>query len=133
MTLALELLKAGLLLAGCFFVLVSAVGLVRMDSFPARMQAAGKAAAMGLGLLLAAVAVDAADWTVAVKGLLAMTLLFLTLPIASHALMLVGGAFRRRDRDQLALHELVLPDHAARVTPGGASLGAEARRERREA
>ncbi len=87
MTLALELLKAGLLLAGCFFVLVSAVGLVRMDSFPARMQAAGKAAAMGLGLLLAAVAVDAADWTVAVKGLLAMTLLFLTLPIASHALM----------------------------------------------
>jgi len=87
MTLAIELLKAALLLAGCFFVLVSAVGLVRMHGFPARMQAAGKAAALGLGLLLAAVAVDAADWYVALKGLLAMTLLFLTLPIASHALM----------------------------------------------
>ncbi len=87
MTLALELLKVALLLAGCFFVLVSAVGLVRMNGFAARMQAAGKAAAMGLGLLLAAVAVDAAEWTVALKGLLAMTLLFLTLPIASHALM----------------------------------------------
>jgi multicomponent Na+:H+ antiporter subunit G len=87
MSLAIELLKALLLVAGCFFVLVSAVGLVRMDGFPARMQAAGKAAAMGLGLLLTAVAVDAADWVVAFKGLLAMGLLFLTLPIASHALM----------------------------------------------
>lgn len=87
MTLVIEWLKTVLLLAGCFFVLVSAVGLVRMDGFPARMQAAGKAAALGLGLLLAAIAVDAADWGVALKALLAMTLLFLTLPIASHALM----------------------------------------------
>lgn len=87
MTLALEILKDLLLLTGAFFVLVSTIGLVRMGSFPARMQAAGKAAAMGLGLLLAAVAVDAGTWVVAAKGLAAMALLFLTLPIASHALM----------------------------------------------
>lgn len=87
MILALEILKDLLLLAGAFFILVSAVGLVRMSGFPARMQAAGKAAAMGLGLLLAAVALDAGTWVVAVKGLAAMVLLFLTLPIASHALM----------------------------------------------
>ena len=87
MILALEILKDLLLLAGAFFILVSAVGLVRMSGFPARMQAAGKAAAMGLGLLLGAVALDAGTWVVAVKGLAAMVLLFLTLPIASHALM----------------------------------------------
>ena len=87
MTLALEILKDLLLLAGAFFVLVSAIGLARMGGFPARMQAGGKAAAMGLGLLLAAVALDAGTWVVALKGLAAMVLLFLTLPIASHALM----------------------------------------------
>ncbi len=87
MSLAIEILKGVFLLTGCFFVLVSAVGLVRFKAFPERMQAGGKAAAMGLGLLLAGEVVDAATWEVALKGLAAMLLLFLTLPIASHALM----------------------------------------------
>lgn len=87
MSLVIEVLKGGLLLLGCFFVLVSAIGLVRFAEFPVRMQAGGKAAAMGLGLLLAGEVVDAATWEVALKGLAAMLLLFLTLPIASHALM----------------------------------------------
>lgn len=87
MSLALEILKDLLLMAGAFFVLVSAIGIARMSGFAARMQCGGKAAAMGLGLLLAAVALDAGSWIVAAKGLVAMALLFLTLPIASHALM----------------------------------------------
>jgi len=87
MSLVIEIVKGFLLLAGCFFVLVSAIGLVRFHAFPVRMQAGGKAAAMGLGLLLAGEVVDAASWEVALKGIAAMFLLFLTLPIASHALM----------------------------------------------
>jgi multicomponent Na+:H+ antiporter subunit G len=87
MSLVTEVLKGMLLLAGCFFVLVSAIGMVRFNAFPVRMQAGGKAAAMGLGLLLAGEVVDAASWEVALKGVAAMVLLFLTLPIASHALM----------------------------------------------
>ena len=50
-----------------------------------------------------------------------------------HALVLVGGRLGRGDRDELAFRELVLADHAARVAPGGAGFGAEARRERGEA
>src|SRR5215472_3175604 len=50
-----------------------------------------------------------------------------------HALVLLAGAVGMRDRDQLDLVELVLADHAARVLAGGARLGAEARRPRREA
>jgi len=87
MDLAIEWTKSLLLVVGCFFVLVSAIGLVRMKSFPERMQAGGKAAAMGLGLLLAGEVLDAGSWAVALKGLAAMALLFFTLPIASHALM----------------------------------------------
>jgi len=87
MTQTIEILKAVLLLSGCFFILVSAIGIVRLGAFPERMQAGGKAAAMGLGLLLAGEVLDAASWEVAIKGLIAMILLFLTLPIASHALM----------------------------------------------
>ena len=41
--------------------------------------------------------------------------------------------FRRGDRDQLDLVELVLAEHAARVAAGRARLGAEARRQRGEA
>jgi multicomponent Na+:H+ antiporter subunit G len=87
MTQTIEILKGLLLLSGCFFILVSAIGVVRLKAFPERMQAGGKAAAMGLGLLLAGEVVNAATWEVACKGLAAMILLFLTLPIASHALM----------------------------------------------
>src|SRR5215467_237929 len=43
-----------------------------------------------------------------------------------HALVLVARLFRRGDRDQLDLGELVLADHAAGVFAGGAGLGAEA-------
>ena len=39
-----------------------------------------------------------------------------------HALVLVGGGLGRGDRDELAFHELVLAQHAARVAPGGAGL-----------
>jgi multicomponent Na+:H+ antiporter subunit G len=87
MSLTIELLKGVLLFLGCLFVLISAIGVVRFRTFPERMQAGGKAAAMGLGLLLAGEVVDAASWVVALKGVTAMVLLFLTLPIASHALM----------------------------------------------
>ncbi len=45
-----------------------------------------------------------------------------------HALMLGLRLFRRRDRNQLDLGELMLADHAARVLAGRARLGAEARR-----
>ncbi len=45
--------------------------------------------------------------------------------------MLFERFFRRRDRDELDLGELMLADHAARVAPGRAGLGAEAGRRRR--
>ena len=47
--------------------------------------------------------------------------------------MLGAGLVRRGDAHQLDLGELVLANHAARILAGRARLGAEARRERREA
>ena len=47
-----------------------------------------------------------------------------------HALVLVDCAFLIGDRDHLDLVELVLAQHAARVAPGRAGLGAEAWRQR---
>src|SRR5215217_1849847 len=49
---------------------------------------------------------------------------------AEHALVLVRRLLRRCDRDELALGELVLPQHAPRVLAGSARLGAKARGER---
>lgn len=87
MSVTIEIVKGFFLISGCFFILISAIGIVRLKSFPERMQAVGKAAAMGLGLMLAGEVVDSANWQVALKGLAALILLFLTLPIASHALI----------------------------------------------
>jgi multicomponent Na+:H+ antiporter subunit G len=87
MELTREIVQSIFLVTGCAFVLVSAIGLARMRTFPERMHAGGKAGALGLGLLLAGEVVDAGSWQVALKGVLALVLLFLTFPIASHALM----------------------------------------------
>ncbi len=50
-----------------------------------------------------------------------------------HALVFILAGFRRGDRDQFDLGELVLPDHAAGVAPGGAGFGAEALGQRGQA
>ena len=51
---------------------------------------------------------------------------------ADHPLVLGVGLLRRGDADQLDLGELVLPDHALGVLPGGTGLRAEAGREGRQ-
>ena len=47
-----------------------------------------------------------------------------------HPLVLVLAGFGRRDRDQLDLGELVLPDHAAGIAASRAGFRAKARRQR---
>jgi hypothetical protein len=49
-----------------------------------------------------------------------------------HALVLVLAGLGRRDRHQFDFCELMLPDHAAGVTPRGSCFRAEARRQRRQ-
>lgn len=86
MTVLVSWFVAGLVVFGSFFMLIAALGVVRLPDLLTRMHAATKAGTLGAGVLLAAVAVlygDAALTTRVVAGIL---FLMLTAPIAAHAI-----------------------------------------------
>ncbi|MFT5431955.1 MAG: multicomponent Na+:H+ antiporter subunit G [Myxococcota bacterium] len=84
-----------IIVVGAFFVLVAAIGLVRFPDLPTRIHAAAKAGAFGTGLILLGVAVSAGDWGIAIRCLAAAIFLFLTAPVAAHAV--ARAAFRGGD------------------------------------
>lgn len=81
-----------LIVLGCLFCLVAAVGLVRLPDTLIRMHAATKAGTLGVGLILAAAAVFFGDTGTVVRALLALVFLFMTAPVAAH---LIGRAAYR--------------------------------------
>ncbi|PEN14838.1 Na+/H+ antiporter subunit G [Longibacter salinarum] len=74
------------LIVGSAFVLVAAIGLVRLPDLLMRMHAATKAGTLGAGLLLTAVAVAVPGEGVAVKAIATIVFLVMTAPIASHVI-----------------------------------------------
>jgi multicomponent Na+:H+ antiporter subunit G len=81
-----EWIAALLMLAGAFFVLVSALGALRMPDLFLRMHAATKAGTLGAGLILAAALVVFATTAVTTKAVLAFVFLLLTAPVGAHVL-----------------------------------------------
>lgn len=75
-----------LLLTGSLFVLVAAVGVLRLPDLLMRMHAATKAGTLGAGLLLIAVAVSIPESSVVARALATFVFLLLTAPIAAHVI-----------------------------------------------
>ncbi len=74
------------LLAGSFFTLAGAIGLVRMPEVFTRMHAASVIDTLGAGLLIAGMVLQAGLTLVAAKLLLILGLIFFTGPVITHAL-----------------------------------------------
>ncbi len=74
------------LLAGSFFVLVGAIGLVRMPDVFTRMHAASVMETAGAGLICVGLMVQAGPTLVSAKLVFIMALLFFTGPVITHAL-----------------------------------------------
>ena len=72
------------LLVGSLFVLVAALGLLRLPDLLMRMHAATKAGTLGAGLVLVGVAVSAPETSVMARALATFVFLLLTAPIAAH-------------------------------------------------
>lgn len=81
-----DLIAGALMLTGAFFVLVSALGAVRMPDLFMRMHAATKAGTLGAGLVLASAVVVFATTAVTTKAVLVLLFLLLTTPVAAHVL-----------------------------------------------
>jgi multicomponent K+:H+ antiporter subunit G len=81
----IEWLAAGLLLIGAFFLLVGAVGLVRLPDFFMRLHAPTKASTMGVGgALLASMLVSAAEGRDGFAELLIALFVFVTAPVSAN-------------------------------------------------
>lgn len=81
------LYATGLLcLAGGFFILVAALGVVRLKDLYIRMHAASKAGTVGVGALLIALALYSGDGGVVLRALAGVVFFLLTTPLAAHLL-----------------------------------------------
>jgi multicomponent Na+:H+ antiporter subunit G len=84
---------AFLLVLGSAFMLLAALGLLRLPDVYTRMSATSKAATLGAALLLVGAALHFGSVAVAGRALVIAVFLFLTAPIAAH---LIGRAAYRR-------------------------------------
>jgi multicomponent Na+:H+ antiporter subunit G len=85
-----EVIVAVLLMVGASFSLLAAIGIVRMPDLFSRMQASTKSATLGMGTILLAVAVHFGSLGVTTQVLLIIAFLFLTAPVAAHAIGRAG-------------------------------------------
>jgi multicomponent Na+:H+ antiporter subunit G len=82
----IEVIAGVLLLVGSAFVLVSAIGVVRLPDVYMRLHAATKAGTLGAGIVLGGAAVLFGALGVTVKALVVFVFLLLTAPVAGHVL-----------------------------------------------
>jgi multicomponent Na+:H+ antiporter subunit G len=82
----LDVASWALILAASFFIIVGAIGLVRMPDVYTRMHAASLIDTLGAGLLLTGLMLQAGFGIVTFKLVFILVLLFFMAPVATHAL-----------------------------------------------
>ncbi|WP_029214593.1 monovalent cation/H(+) antiporter subunit G [Kallotenue papyrolyticum] len=79
-----EIIASLLIVVGALFMLLAAVGIVRMPDLFTRMQAASKASTLGVSALLLAVAVHFMRLGITSRALVTVLFFFLTAPVTAH-------------------------------------------------
>lgn len=79
----------GLITLGTLFVLLAAIGLVRMPDLYLRISASTKAATLGIGLIMIGAAIHFDDLVTTSHALVIVLFIFLTAPVGAH---LIGRA-----------------------------------------
>lgn len=72
------------LLTGAFFMLVAAIGILRLPDLYQRLHASSKAATLGVALLLLGAALHSGDMGVVSRCLMAIAFFILTAPVGAH-------------------------------------------------
>ena len=91
-----ETLAGIALVTGLFFMLLGAIGIVRMPDVYLRLHAATKCSTLGLGLLLAGAVLHLRGAAVIDKSVMVLVFAFVAAPVGSH--MLAKAAMRTRAR-----------------------------------
>jgi multicomponent Na+:H+ antiporter subunit G len=82
----MSIVTAAFLLLGSSFLLLAAVGVVRMPDVYMRMSASSKGVSLGAGLLAIGMALHLSEAAVTTRAFLLILLFFLTAPVAAHML-----------------------------------------------
>ena len=81
-----EWIMVALVITGGAFLLLASIGIIRMPDLYSRIQAATKAATLGVGCIILALAIHFGDLAITVRALLVIAFLFLTQPVAAHVI-----------------------------------------------
>lgn len=86
----IEVVKGTLLLSGSLFILLAAIGLVRLPDLLTRMHATTKAAALGVILIMLASAMHFAEVGVVARSFAIILFILMTAPVAAHVIGRAG-------------------------------------------
>lgn len=86
MDMARDIATASLLIVGSLFCVLSGLGMVRMPDLYCRLQASTKAGTLGVLLMSVAAMLYFATAQAVIRGMLVVAFVFLTAPIAAHAI-----------------------------------------------
>ncbi|MGS2744169.1 monovalent cation/H(+) antiporter subunit G [Halomonas sp. LS-001] len=86
----IEFIKGTFIIAGALFILLAAVGLLRLPDLLTRMHATTKAAALGVMLIMLAAAMHFAATGVVARALAVVVFILMTAPVAAHVLGRAG-------------------------------------------
>lgn len=86
MAILADLMSWALVLGGCFFILVGALGLIRMPDIFTRLHAGGVMDTMGAGMILAGLMFQTGLSLVTVKLVLVLAFVWFSSPISTYAL-----------------------------------------------
>lgn len=73
-----------LILAGSVFILIAAIGMLRMPDLLIRMHSATKAGTLGVGLILIGTTLHFQKTSLSLEAIAAILFIYITAPIASH-------------------------------------------------
>ncbi|PHS42049.1 MAG: cation:proton antiporter [Robiginitomaculum sp.] len=104
------LIASALMIAGVFFVIAGAIGVIRLPDFYTRMHAAGVTDTLGAELIIFGLIVQAGFSQTSLKLVLIAFFLFLTSPTATHAV--VGAAWQSGLKPKLGKYKAPAPGEA---------------------
>lgn len=85
-----DIIAAVLMLGGMGFMMVAAIGLIRLPDLYTRMHAVTKAGTLGIGLLLVGVAVHMNDISFTTRSIAVILFVLLTAPVSAHMIGRAG-------------------------------------------
>ncbi|MGM0616480.1 MAG: monovalent cation/H(+) antiporter subunit G, partial [Pseudomonadota bacterium] len=86
----IDFIKGTLIIAGSLFMLLAAIGILRLPDLLTRMHATTKAAALGVMLIMVAAAMHFAETSIVARALAIVVFILMTAPVAAHVIGRAG-------------------------------------------